>query len=278
MCATCGCSDDRTGRVTTIAEPHGADGVPAHEHGPGHGPGHGHDHTPGPDHVHPVPVPPAPVSRLQRLEIDILAKNDRLADANRERLRERGVVALNLMSSPGSGKTTLLVRTLHELAGELPVAVVEGDQETQLDAERIHATGAPVVQVNTGAGCHLDAQMISEAIDRLDPASGSLLFVENVGNLVCPAAFDLGESAKVVVIAVTEGDDKPSKYPQMFACADLLIVNKIDLLPYVDFDVDACVARAREVNPGLEVLTLSATTGAGLEEWCAWLRRSAVSS
>ncbi len=215
---------------------------------------------------------------IRRLEIDMLAKNDDLAESNRQRLRARGVLALNLMSSPGSGKTTLLVRTLRELAGGLSTAVVEGDQETELDAERIHATGAPVVQVNTGAGCHLDAQMISEALDQLDPVAGTLLFIENVGNLVCPAAFDLGESAKVVIVAVTEGDDKPSKYPQMFACADLLIVNKTDLLPYVEFDVDACVARARVINPGLEVLTLSATTGVGVGAWCDWLRRALVSA
>lgn len=260
MCATCGCSEGLDVRVTTVSGGQGADSP--------------HQHSHGPDHVH----PPAAMPRLQRLEIDILAKNDELAVSNRQRLRARGVLALNLMSSPGSGKTTLLVRTLRELAGELPLVVVEGDQETQLDAERIHATGVPVVQVNTGAGCHLDAQMIGEAIDQLDPEQGSLLFVENVGNLVCPAAFDLGESAKVVVIAVTEGDDKPSKYPQMFACADLLIVNKVDLLPYVDFDVDACVARARSVNPGLEVLTLSATTGAGIDDWCDWLRRRLVNA
>jgi hydrogenase nickel incorporation protein HypB len=215
---------------------------------------------------------------IRRLEIDVLAKNDDLAAANRQRLRARGVLALNLMSSPGSGKTTLLVRTLRELADGPPIAVVEGDQETELDAERIHATGAPVVQVNTGAGCHLDAQMISEAIDRLDPTVGTLLFIENVGNLVCPAAFDLGESVKVVIIAVTEGDEKPSKYPQMFACADLLIVNKTDLLPYVQFDVDACIARARVINPGLEVLTLSAATGAGVGAWCDWLRRALASA
>jgi len=178
------------------------------------------------------------------------------------------------MSSPGSGKTTLLVRTLRDLKADVPVAVIEGDQETLLDADRIHATGAPVVQVNTGAGCHLDADMMRRALDNLDPSDGSLLFVENVGNLVCPAMFDLGEAAKVVVISVTEGDDKPLKYPQMFAGADLLIINKSDLLPYVDFDVPACTANARLVNPDLQVLLVSATTGEGLDSWYRWLRQA----
>jgi len=177
------------------------------------------------------------------------------------------------MSSPGSGKTTLLVRTLTDLATDVPVAVIEGDQETLLDADRIHATGAPVVQVNTGAGCHLDADMMRKALDNLHPRNDSLLFVENVGNLVCPAMFDLGETAKVVVISVTEGDDKPLKYPQMFAGADLLIINKSDLLPYVDFDVTACTANARQVNPYLEILLVSATTGEGLGGWYRWLRQ-----
>jgi hydrogenase nickel incorporation protein HypB len=175
------------------------------------------------------------------------------------------------MSSPGSGKTTLLVRTVSALARDRPVAVIEGDQETLLDAERIRATGCRVVQINTGAGCHLDADMLRRGLDTLDPPAGSMLFIENVGNLVCPALFDLGESGKVVVISVTEGDDKPLKYPHMFAAADLVVINKIDLLPYVDFDVDACAARARSLNPGLTVLPLSATTGEGVEAWYSWL-------
>ncbi|GAB3198852.1 hydrogenase nickel incorporation protein HypB [Nocardioides hungaricus] len=249
MCATCGCADGAGVRVSGVL---GAE----HDHH------HDHDHT----HEHPAPT-------LERLEIDVLAKNDALAAANRRRAAEQGRTVLNLMSSPGSGKTTLLVRTLRELAGELPLAVVEGDQETRLDAERIHATGVPVVQVNTGAGCHLDAAMLADALGRLDPGPGALVFVENVGNLVCPALFDLGEDARIVVISVTEGADKPTKYPAMFAAADLLVINKVDLLPYVDFDVDDCVRRAREVNPGLEALSVSATTGAGIAEWTGWLRR-----
>jgi len=203
------------------------------------------------------------------LEINVLAKNDAIARDNRAWLRRRDVLALNLMSSPGSGKTTLLERTLSQLPG--PVAVIEGDQETSLDASRIRRTGAPVVQVNTGAGCHLDASLVASALSSLAPPPGSVVFVENVGNLVCPAMFDLGERRKVVVISVTEGTDKPLKYPYMFAAADLVIVNKIDLLPYVDFDVDLCAKHARSVNPDLTVLPLSATTGAGLDAWYAWI-------
>ncbi len=252
MCATCGCGNDEGTRVSTMHA-------------------HPHDHPHAHDHPHPHQAPP---TRTQTLELDILAKNDSLATANREWLAERAITALNLMSSPGSGKTTLLVRTLRDLKADVPVAVIEGDQETLLDADRIHATGAPVVQVNTGAGCHLDADMMRRALDNLDLSDGSLLFVENVGNLVCPAMFDLGEAAKVVVISVTEGDDKPLKYPQMFAGADLLIINKSDLLPYVDFDVPACTANARLVNPDLQVLLVSATTGEGLDSWYRWLRQT----
>lgn len=252
MCATCGCGNNEGTRVSTMHA-------------------HPYDHPHAHDHPHPHQAPP---TRTQTLELDILAKNDSLATANREWLAERAITALNLMSSPGSGKTTLLVRTLRDLKADVPVAVIEGDQETLLDADRIHATGAPVVQVNTGAGCHLDADMMRRALDNLDLSDGSLLFVENVGNLVCPAMFDLGEAAKVVVISVTEGDDKPLKYPQMFAGADLLIINKSDLLPYVDFDVPACTANARLVNPDLQVLLVSATTGEGLDSWYRWLRQA----
>ncbi|MEQ3550066.1 hydrogenase nickel incorporation protein HypB [Pseudonocardia nematodicida] len=206
------------------------------------------------------------------MEIDVLARNDTLAARLRDQLRATGTVALNLMSSPGSGKTTLLERTLRDLGGALPCAVLEGDQETLLDAERIAATGARVVQVNTGAGCHLDADMTARGLRELDPSPGSVVFVENVGNLVCPALFDLGETARVVVISVTEGTDKPLKYPHMFCTADLVLINKIDLLPYVDFDVEACSGYVRRAAPGAEILQLSATRGDGLDGWYAWLR------
>lgn len=214
-------------------------------------------------------------SRLIRLEQDILAKNDTFARVNRTLFTATGVLALNLMSSPGSGKTTLLVRTLNDLksraAGAVPMAVIEGDQQTSMDAERIRATGIPAVQINTGKGCHLDAQMVTQAVGTLSPAPKSVLFIENVGNLVCPAGFDLGEAHKVVVLSVTEGEDKPLKYPNMIAAADLVLVNKIDLLPYLQFDVARLVANARRVKPGVDVLEVSATNGQGLEAWYAWI-------
>ncbi|MFJ5172893.1 hydrogenase nickel incorporation protein HypB [Streptomyces griseoviridis] len=206
------------------------------------------------------------------LEQRVLGKNEELAARNRSWLAERDIVAVNLMSSPGAGKTTLLERTVRDLTGRRrPVAVIEGDQETTLDAERIRRAGGAVVQVNTGAGCHLDAEMVQGALTTLDPDGGSLVLVENVGNLVCPALFDLGERSRVVIISVTEGTDKPLKYPYMFAVADLVIINKVDLLPYVDFDTDQCVRYARSVNPDLRALTLSATTGEGLDDWYDWL-------
>jgi hydrogenase nickel incorporation protein HypB len=209
------------------------------------------------------------------LEREVLAKNDRAAERNRDWLASRGILALNLMSSPGAGKTTLLERTIRELGTELGISVVEGDQETVFDAERIRATGCPTLQLNTGTGCHLEAEMLGAALEKLGPASGSVVMIENVGNLVCPALFDLGEYAKAVVLSVTEGEDKPLKYPYMFRACRLMILNKIDLLPHVQFDVERCVAYARRVNPSIEVIRVSATTGEGLDDWYAWLRRRA---
>jgi len=205
------------------------------------------------------------------VEERLLAKNDRLAEHVRASLAARDVTALNLMSSPGSGKTSLLERTVAELRGRRTVCVVEGDQETSVDADRIRSAGARAVQVNTGAGCHLDAEMVHRALHELDPPAGALLFVENVGNLVCPALFDLGEAAKVVVVSVTEGDDKPLKYPHMFGVADLVVVNKTDLLPYVDFDLDRLREQAAGLSPGVEVLPLSVRTGENVDAWYAFL-------
>jgi hydrogenase nickel incorporation protein HypB len=225
-------------------------------------------------HPHPHPHPHESQGDVIEIETALLAKNDHLAAHNRAWLAERGIVALNLMSSPGSGKTSLLCRTITELASTRPVAVVEGDQETRLDAEKIRSTGAPVVQINTGAGCHLDAEMLARGLAELRPADGSLVFVENVGNLVCPALFDLGEAARVVVVSVTEGEDKPLKYPHMFAVADLVVVNKIDLLPYVDARLEELIGHCRAVKPGVRVLPLSVTTGEGMEAWRNWLLTS----
>ncbi|HEX5511602.1 MAG TPA: hydrogenase nickel incorporation protein HypB [Actinomycetales bacterium] len=206
------------------------------------------------------------------VELALLSRNDEMAAANRTWLRERSVLSINVMSSPGSGKTTLLERTAIDLAGTQPVYVVEGDQETRLDADRIAATGAPVVQINTGAGCHLDARMLRSALDELRPGPDSVLFIENVGNLVCPALFDLGEDHRVLVMSATEGPDKPLKYPQMFASCDVLVLNKVDLLPHLDFDLEGFVDDVHRVRPGMRVLPLSATRGDGLEGWYAWLR------
>jgi hydrogenase nickel incorporation protein HypB len=209
--------------------------------------------------------------RTIRIERGILAKNDALARANRARLDAAGVLALNLMSSPGSGKTSLLVRLIQDCRSRRPLVVIEGDQQTSRDAERIRAAGAPAVQLNTGSGCHLDAHMIGHALDVLPLVPGSIVFIENVGNLVCPAAFDLGEAHKVVMLAVTEGEDKPLKYPNMFAAADLLLVNKTDLLPHLEFDMDACLAAARRVNPHMDILRVSARTGVGIEAFYDWI-------
>ena len=248
-----------------------------------------------------VSVPGLSAGRAIKLEADVLGENNRIAAQNRQHFADHGVTALNLVSSPGSGKTTLLCATIHALRARvpaLPVGVIEGDQQTSNDADRIRATGAPAIQVNTGKGCHLDAPMVAAAFSRLPlhghhhPHDGahdaahahghahahhhhggmpSLLFIENVGNLVCPAMWDLGEAAKVAILSVTEGEDKPVKYPDMFAAARLMVLNKVDLLPHLDFDVAACIAHAQRVNPGIEVLLVSAKTGAGLDAWVEWL-------
>ncbi|MDR2624975.1 MAG: hydrogenase nickel incorporation protein HypB [Zoogloeaceae bacterium] len=227
-----------------------------------------------PAHAHPHPHahPHASTTRTLAVEADILARNDAHAAENRKRFADVACLALNLVSSPGSGKTTLLVRTLEALKEELPLAVIEGDQETQFDAERIRAVGVPALQINTGKGCHLDAHMIGHALEKLPPPEGGILFIENVGNLVCPAAFDLGEAAKVAILSVTEGEDKPLKYPDIFHAARLLLINKTDLLPYVTFDPEKAAAYARRLNPQLQAFSLSATRGEGFTFWLDWLR------
>ena len=267
---------------------HGHEHVHEHAHGHVHDGAHAHGHAPD-DHAHGEDLhyglgaarahaPGLSQSRMVQIEQDILSHNDALAAQNRATLNERAIFAVNLVSSPGAGKTTLLVRTIEALRESLPVCVIEGDQQTALDADRIRATGAPAIQINTGKGCHLDAAMVGRALDRLAPPDGAMLMIENVGNLVCPAAFDLGEAHKVVVLSVTEGEDKPLKYPDMFHAASLMLLNKIDLLPYLQFDMERCLAYARRVNPGMTILPVSATTGAGLDAWIAWLRQGAAAA
>ncbi|MCX7896768.1 MAG: hydrogenase nickel incorporation protein HypB [Rhodocyclaceae bacterium] len=287
MCTTCGCGHDemKIEGVSVHAHEHiHADGTRhshAHDHRGPHGHGDDHDHThehPGQEHHGHAQAAAQGVeqARLVRLEQAILAKNDRFAAANRARFAEAGVLALNLVSSPGAGKTSLLVKTIEKMRGRRPLAVIEGDQETRLDAERIRATGAPAIQINTGKGCHLDAHAVGHALDELPLSRGMVLFIENVGNLVCPAAFDLGEAAKVVILSVTEGEDKPFKYPDMFRAAKLMLINKVDLLPFVDFDVAAALSAARRVNPFLETIQISAKTGVGFEAWLSWIEKGAV--
>lgn len=230
-------------------------------------PGHLHFGQ-GPAHAH---APGLSQTEMVRIEQDILGKNNAFAAANRKLLAERGVFALNLVSSPGSGKTTLLVETIRRLAGRVPVAVIEGDQQTEFDAERIRATGAPALQINTGKGCHLDAHMVGRALRELPLPERGLLLIENVGNLVCPAAFDLGEAHKVVILSVAEGEDKPLKYPDMFAAADLMLLSKVDLLPHLRFDAERAIDYARRVNPTLQVMRCSAISGAGFDDWLGWI-------
>jgi hydrogenase nickel incorporation protein HypB len=224
---------------------------------------HHHDH----DHHHEHGQ-----GTIVRIEEDLLGKNNRLAAANRARFAAHRLLVLNLVSSPGSGKTSILERTLSDLKDALHFAVLEGDQQTANDAERIAATGVPVHQINTGAGCHLDAHMVGHGVDHFDLTACDILMIENVGNLVCPAAFDLGEDHKVAVLSITEGEDKPLKYPQMFQAADLLLINKLDLLPHLRFDLDQCREFARRVNPRLEIIELSCQSGEGMERWYEWLR------
>ena len=271
---------DGTTHTHDHAHAHGHDHTHAASHDHAHEHAHSHPHAPGvvgdldygtgPARAH---VPGMSQARMVQIEQDILSKNNTYARANRRWFDERGIFALNLVSSPGSGKTTLLCKTIAQLKGELVINVVEGDQQTANDAERIRATGVPALQINTGKGCHLDGHMVGHAVERLKPADHSLFLIENVGNLVCPAAFDLGEHHKVAILSVTEGEDKPLKYPDMFAAADVMLLNKCDLLPYLQFDADLAEANARRVNPKLVVFRVSATTGEGMAAWLDWIRQ-----
>lgn len=281
MCTVCGCGE---GETTIEGGGHSHEhGHHHHDHDHDHGHhhhDHDHDHShhhhhgdthdygQGPAHAH---APGMSQARMVQVEQDILGKNNEYASANRRYFTEHGMLALNLVSSPGSGKTSLLTRTLADLKDEYPMAVIEGDQQTANDAERIRETGVRAIQINTGKGCHLDAHMVGHAMETLTPEENGVLFIENVGNLVCPAAFDLGEAHKVAILSVTEGEDKPIKYPDMFAAADLMLLNKIDLLPHLQFDVDKCIDYARRVNPSIKVLQVSATSGEGMESWYRWI-------
>lgn len=288
MCTVCGCGTDPV--LEKVDGTKGHAHAHAHAHGDHHHHHHDHDHLHDDhDHVHGedgsvhygkgiagVHVPGMSQEKIIQVERDILSKNDRLAAANRAALQARGIFALNVVSSPGSGKTTLLSRMIVDLKKRLEITVIEGDQQTSNDAMRIREAGARAVQINTGKGCHLDAHMVGHAIEDLDPAAGSVLFIENVGNLVCPAAFDLGEAHKVVVLSVTEGEDKPLKYPDMFAAADIMVLNKADLLPHLEFDTALCIGNALRVNPKLQTFIVSARTGEGMEALYAWLETSAA--
>ena len=262
MCDTCGCGQPE--EAVTFSKPGESGHTHLHNHDHTHDHAHGHTHDHG-EHTHEH-------SRTLAVEQDVLGKNNLLAERNRGYFMAKNILTLNLVSSPGSGKTTLLEKTILALKSEIPIFIVEGDQQTLQDANRIDAAGAPVLQVNTGNGCHLDSSMIERAVAQLKPQQDSLLFIENVGNLVCPALFDLGEAKKVVIISVTEGDDKPIKYPTMFSVSHICIINKTDLNPYVDFDIEKCKAYAREVNPNLQFFEVSATRGDGMETWFNWLR------
>jgi hydrogenase nickel incorporation protein HypB len=266
MCGICGCGD-----------------TPVHNHTHDHPHPHRHAHSHG---AQPMPMTDAAneqtanldQTRLIQIERDVYAANNIHAQNNRLRLQQNRMLALNLVSSPGSGKTTLLVRLIEQMQQHSPILVIEGDQQTDTDARRIRATGVPAIQINTGKGCHLDAHMVGHALDDLPPAADGVLFIENVGNLVCPAGFDLGEAHKIVVLSITEGEDKPLKYPDIFAAADLMVLNKSDLLPHLNFNVDECMSNARRVNPGINILTVSARTGEGLSALCSWIETRMTSA
>lgn len=262
MCDTCGCG--QPDEAVTLRKP----GQDSHSHLHDHDHNHDHDHSHNHDHNHDHSHEHG---RTVEVETNVLEKNNLLAERNRGYFEAKNIFALNLVSSPGAGKTTLLEKTISSIKDKTVCAVIEGDQQTMNDAERIAATGAAVIQVNTGTGCHLDSEMVNQGSKELALKDNSILFIENVGNLVCPALFDLGEAHKVVIISVTEGDDKPHKYPTMFSVSDICIINKTDLLPYVEFDIEKCKEYARQVNPNIKFIEVSATKGEGMQEWIDWL-------
>jgi len=275
MCETCGCGESDDFKIHDRHQNNEPDHHRDDEHHDGHE--HPHDHEHGHTHTHEHDGvtythshEPAP-NKVINLDIDILSENNKLAQLNRRFFEGRKVLCLNMVSSPGSGKTSILEKTIQALIPTKKIAVIEGDQQTVLDADRIEKSGAPAIQINTGSGCHLDARMVESALKKLEPEFNSILFIENVGNLVCPALFDLGEFKRVVVISVTEGDDKPLKYPYMFQTSHLCLINKSDLLPYVDFDTEKTIKYALSINPKLEFITVSAKTGEGMDLWYEWL-------
>jgi hydrogenase nickel incorporation protein HypB len=278
MCETCGCGkpgefkvhDPNHSNNHEHKHDHDFEHTHGNQHEHWHDHNHPHDHEHNHNHDH-----DASQKRVIDLNIDVLAENNNLAKLNRRFFEGRKVLCLNLVSSPGSGKTTILEKTIVALKDRRKMYVIEGDQQTLLDARRIENAGAPAIQINTGTGCHLDARMVESALEKMDIEANSILFIENVGNLVCPAMFDLGETKRVVVISVTEGDDKPLKYPYMFQSSQLCIINKSDLLPYVDFNTEETIRYAHSLNPTLEFITLSAKTGEGMDLWFKWLKKQA---
>lgn len=282
MCVTCGCSNDNEAKISNLETSQvmaiDTNGHSHHTHTHTLADGtvithsHSHDHThETTSHIH-AKIHGTTIS----LEQDILAKNNLIAAQNRGWFKGRNILALNLMSSPGAGKTTLLTRTINDLKNNLTISVIEGDQETINDAKKIQATGCKVIQINTGTGCHLDAAMIEKGLQQLNPPLNSVVMIENVGNLVCPALFDLGENLKVVILSITEGEDKPIKYPHMFRASEVMLLTKIDLLPYIQFDVQKCIEYAQQVNPQIQIFQVSALTGTGLENWYEWLTQKAA--
>jgi hydrogenase nickel incorporation protein HypB len=289
MCGTCGCGVDDQGPVITRPgeesepvgnhshphshdHPHGHDHHHHHGHDHHHHHGHDHHHHHGHDHHHHDHSQGS--KTVLELEKDILQRNEVLAARNRGYFEAKNILAINLVSSPGSGKTSLLEKTLSDLKEQYSFHVIEGDQQTLNDANRIDALNIPVVQVNTGKGCHLESDMVYDAVKKLNPGDRSIVMIENVGNLVCPSLFDLGEQKRVVIISITEGEDKPIKYPDMFLTSDLCIINKVDLLPYLNVDLEKLTDYARRVNPNLQFISVSATTGEGMQEWYKWLHEN----